>query len=55
MNPHATRIALIIGAVGAALYIAGLVFFALTSCATALPPEPPYTVTSSADAMRSAD
>ena len=50
MNPHAIRIALAIGAVMAAFYIAGMVFFTLTGCRCELPPEPAFVEIRTADA-----
>lgn len=51
MNPRAVHLALVIGAIAAAAFIAGLVFVTIfAGCAGELPPEPPYVVTHARDA-----
>lgn len=46
MNPHAARLALILGALAAGVFIAGLVICTLLyGCGSALPPEPAFVET----------
>ena len=51
MNPRAVHVALVIGGIAAAAFVAGLVFMTLfAGCAAGLPPEPGYVVTHARDA-----
>lgn len=50
MQPRTWSWALAIAALGAVTYLAGLVFFALTGCASTLPEEPGYIMVTTADA-----
>lgn len=53
MNPRAIHVALVIAGLAGAIFVAGLVFFALfAGCATELPPEPGYVETVSSRAPR---